>query len=132
MANHENRREFLEKVASAVFAGMVLGGAEVEAQAPSPGVTPTPPPPFKISSEAQEDVLIRMQRDLQRALKKPIEQRRWGMVIDTRKCVGCTACTVGCVMENKLPPGVVYRPVLDTEIGEFPNVKRRFLPRPCL
>jgi len=132
MANHENRREFLEKVASAVFAGMVLGGAEVEAQAPSPGVVPTPPPPFKISSEAQEDVLVRMQRDLQRALQKPIEQRRWGMVIDTRKCVGCTACTVGCVMENKLPPGVVYRPVLDTEIGEFPNVNRRFLPRPCM
>ena len=132
MVNQENRRAFLEKVASAVFAGMVLGGAKVEAQAPGSGVEPTPPPPFKISSEAQEDVLLRMQRDLQRALTKPIEERRWGMVIDTRKCVGCHACTVGCVMENKLPPGVVYRPVIDMEVGEYPNVDRRFLPRPCM
>jgi molybdopterin-containing oxidoreductase family iron-sulfur binding subunit len=35
-------------------------------------------------------------------------------------------------VENKLPPGVVYRPVLDQEIGTFPNVTRRFLPRPCM
>ncbi|ADR35890.1 phenylacetyl-CoA:acceptor oxidoreductase PadC subunit [Oceanithermus profundus DSM 14977] len=132
MANHEDRRDFLEKVASAVFAGMVLGGAKVEAQRPDSGVEPTPPPPFKIGAEAQEDVLLRMQRDLQRALTKPIDQRRWGMVIDTRKCVGCHACTVGCVMENKLPPGVVYRPVIDMEVGEYPNVDRRFLPRPCM
>ena len=34
--------------------------------------------------------------------------------------------------ENKLPPGVVYRPVLDQEIGEYPNVTRRFMPRPCM
>ncbi len=73
-----------------------------------------------------------MQQELLRALNKPVEQRRWGMVIDTRKCVGCHSCTVGCVLENKLPPGVVYRPVIDVEIGTYPNVKRRFLPRPCM
>lgn len=73
-----------------------------------------------------------MQRDLKRALRKPIEQRRWGMVIDTRKCVGCSSCTVACVMENKLPPGVVYRPVIDMEVGTYPNVTRKFLPRPCM
>jgi Fe-S-cluster-containing dehydrogenase component len=91
-----------------------------------------PTPPFKISEEAQEDVLVRMQRDLQRALHKPIAERRWGMVIDTRKCVGCSSCTVACVMENKLPPGVVYRPVIDMEVGTYPNVTRKFLPRPCM
>ncbi len=134
MANEDSRRAFLEKVASTVFAGMVLGGAEVKAEgsARAPDVVLTPPPPFKISSEAQEDVLVRMQRDLERALKKPIEERKWGMVIDTRKCVGCSSCTVGCVMENKLPPGVVYRPVIDLEVGTYPNVDRRFLPRPCM
>ncbi|HVA37062.1 MAG TPA: 4Fe-4S dicluster domain-containing protein [Candidatus Dormibacteraeota bacterium] len=73
-----------------------------------------------------------MQRDLHRALAKPLAERRWGMVIDTRKCVGCSSCTVGCVMENKLPPGVVYRPVIDTEVGTYPNVARKFLPRPCM
>jgi molybdopterin-containing oxidoreductase family iron-sulfur binding subunit len=54
------------------------------------------------------------------------------MVIDTRKCVGCHSCKVGCVMENKLPPGVVYRPVIDLEVGTYPNVGRKFLPRPCM
>jgi len=77
-----------------------------------------------------ENLLVLMQEDIRRALKNP--DRRWGMVVDTRKCVGCHACTVSCIAENKLPPGVVYRPVVDQEIGTYPNVTRRFLPRPCL
>ncbi|MBI5829685.1 MAG: (4Fe-4S)-binding protein, partial [Chloroflexi bacterium] len=73
-----------------------------------------------------------MQADLQRALAKPVDQRRWVMVIDLRKCVACQACTIACIAENKLPPGVVYRPVLDEEIGAYPNVTRKFLPKPCM
>jgi molybdopterin-containing oxidoreductase family iron-sulfur binding subunit len=72
-----------------------------------------------------------MQKELKRALKKPLHERRWVMVIDLRKCVGCHACTIGCIAENKLPPGVVYRPVIEEEIGEYPNVSMRFIPRPC-
>lgn len=30
---------------------------------------------------------------------------RWGMLIDTRRCIGCQACTIGCSMENALPIG---------------------------
>lgn len=79
-----------------------------------------------------QDVLVRMMDELQRALQKPLEERRWVMVIDLRKCTGCTACTVACIAENKLPPGVVYRPVLEREIGTYPNVSRIFMPRPCM
>lgn len=79
----------------------------------------------------REDSLLTMQRDLAKAMQKPPEKRRWGMLIDTRKCVGCHACTIGCVAEYKLPPGVVYRPVIDKVSGKFPDVKRQFLPRPC-
>jgi molybdopterin-containing oxidoreductase family iron-sulfur binding subunit len=79
----------------------------------------------------KHDPLIRMQQDLRRSLagKRPV---RWGMVIDQSKCIGCHACTVACISENTLPPGVVYRPVIDTESGTFPHVSRTFLPRPCM
>jgi molybdopterin-containing oxidoreductase family iron-sulfur binding subunit len=79
-----------------------------------------------------EDSLVTMQRDLVRAMRKPVEQRHWTMLIDTRKCVGCHACTIGCVAENKLPPGVVYRPVMTDETGEFPHLRMTHTPRPCM
>ena len=78
------------------------------------------------------DPLLRMQKELEVAMAKPVEQRHWMMVIDTRKCIGCHACTIACVVENKLPPGVVYRPVVTEEFGTYPNVAMRFTPRPCM
>lgn len=96
-----------------------------------PAVAEVQPAPGK-ERVPEEHMLLRMQRDLERAMKKPMEQRRWVMVIDLRKCIGCHACTVACKAENKLPPGVVYRPVIEQEIGQFPNVSRRFVPRPCM
>lgn len=80
----------------------------------------------------EEDPLIRMQRDLKRAQSKKPADVKWTMVIDVAKCIGCHACTLGCVAENKLPPGVVYRPVIEEEVGKYPDVRRRFLPRPCM
>lgn len=87
---------------------------------------------FSLSVTDTDDLILQMQAELARALKKPKAERHWVMVIDTRKCVGCSACTVACVAENKLPPGIVYRPVLEEEYGAYPNVTRRFLPKPCM
>lgn len=80
----------------------------------------------------KEDLVVTMLHDLERTLKKSRSKRRWGMVIDKKKCTGCYACTVSCVAEYKLPPGVVYRPVLETETGKYPNVTREWTPRPCM
>ncbi|MFC6974819.1 4Fe-4S dicluster domain-containing protein [Halomicroarcula sp. GCM10025709] len=57
---------------------------------------------------------------------------RWGMVIDLQKCVGCDSCTVACKAENRTPPGVSYNVVMEEEHGEFPEVTRTNVPRPCM
>jgi molybdopterin-containing oxidoreductase family iron-sulfur binding subunit len=98
----QDRREFLEKLATAIFAGVVapvvLGTQAVQAEATTVPELPSLPEP-----QPNEDPLIRMMRDLQRALQKPMAQRRWVMVIDLRKCVGCHACTIACVVETNSP-----------------------------
>jgi molybdopterin-containing oxidoreductase family iron-sulfur binding subunit len=78
------------------------------------------------------DILDIMQTDLQRALKKNRSERRWAMAIDTKRCIGCHACTTGCMSENLTPPDMHYRPVKEEEVGEYPNTGLKFLPRPCM
>ena len=85
------------------------------------------PKPF-----ADGNHLERMRGDLLESLKKPVNERKWVMVIDQQKCIGCQACTVSCNAENNLPPGVLYRPVPEVEVGTFPNVSWVFTPRPCM
>jgi len=67
-------------------------------------------------------------QDLTRALARPIESRRWAMVIDTRRCIGCHACTVACIAQHALPVGVAYRtvPVATPAWGTF------FMPMNCM
>ncbi|WP_267640021.1 4Fe-4S dicluster domain-containing protein [Haloarchaeobius amylolyticus] len=62
----------------------------------------------------------------------PDGDETWGMVIDLQKCVGCDSCTVACKAENRTPPGVSYNVVMEEEHGEFPNVTRTNVPRPCM
>lgn len=75
---------------------------------------------------------IKMLEELKIALAKPIEKRKWAMVIDTRKCIGCNACSVACIAQNNLPPGITYRKVFEVEDGEYPDVQRYFMPTNCM
>jgi molybdopterin-containing oxidoreductase family iron-sulfur binding subunit len=129
-----SRRDFLRglfgvtTLAAAATAGPVAKAVTGRAASPPQSI------PLQVVTDISEgaDVLERMRVELLRALQKPVDERRWVMVIDLRKCVGCHACTIACVAENKLPPGVVYRPVLTEEIGTYPNVTMRHVPRPCM
>ncbi len=56
---------------------------------------------------------------------------QYGMVIDTRKCKGCHACSVACKSEFDVPLGVTRSWVEFVERGNFPNVERKFMPRLC-
>ena len=56
---------------------------------------------------------------------------RYVMVADLRRCIGCQTCTAACKQANGTPPGVQWRRVLDIEVGEYPNVKRVFMPTGC-
>jgi len=134
-----NRRDFLRGgVLAALGVAASVGSVSVARRAKGPRdpvgaeTTRALSAPQSIPEDDTADPLVRMQAELRTAMAKPVEQRRWAMVIDTRKCVGCHACTVACIAENKLPPGVVYRPVVQEEIGKFPNVQLRFFPRPCM
>jgi Fe-S-cluster-containing dehydrogenase component len=134
-----DRRDFLH-AGGLVGAGVVAAGVViVKDRLPAAPQDPTGNGTIRnlkvlqnLKVQDNEDEHVRMQRELVKAMAKPVEKRHWIMVIDTRKCVGCHACTIGCVAENKLPPGVVYRPVVIRELGEYPNVQIRFLPRPCM
>ncbi|HEX9819192.1 MAG TPA: 4Fe-4S dicluster domain-containing protein [Methylomirabilota bacterium] len=56
---------------------------------------------------------------------------RYGMVIDTRRCVGCRACVVACKAENKTPPGVSYTVVVEEAVANRFDDKPIFMTKPC-
>jgi molybdopterin-containing oxidoreductase family iron-sulfur binding subunit len=130
-----SRSQFLRMTGVAAAAAYVAPKA-ARAQTTPVETNPSPSSPTALpklpAPRPGESDMLRMQREIVSAMGKPVGERRWVMVIDLRKCSGCDACTIACKAENQLPPGVVYRPVVQEEVGTYPNVSRRFLPRPCM
>lgn len=57
---------------------------------------------------------------------------KYGMVINTKKCIGCYACRVACQQQNKLEPGEWFIRYERQETGEYPEVKRETVPMQCM
>lgn len=63
---------------------------------------------------------------------------RYGMVIDTTRCIGCQTCAVSCKIANGTPRGNWWNRVLtdggnyiDLASGEWPNATVSYLPTSC-
>lgn len=76
-------------------------------------------------------------RNNQSADRKGQVGKRYAMVIDLRKCVGCQACTVGCSIENQAPIGQFrttvkqYEVTLNDGSTTTQEAKAFMLPRLC-
>jgi len=57
--------------------------------------------------------------------------KRYAMLIDLRRCLGCHSCAVACKSENDVRLGVFRTWVKIVEKGSYPNVRRVFVPSLC-
>ena len=56
---------------------------------------------------------------------------RFGMVIDTRKCVGCMDCVVACQTENDVPHGHCRDWIVTEVRGTFPTLSMQIRSERC-
>lgn len=57
---------------------------------------------------------------------------RYGMLIDTTKCIGCFACRTACQRQNGLLPQQAFIRYEQKENGSFPNVGVENVPLQCM
>ncbi|GHT79204.1 4Fe-4S ferredoxin [Actinomycetota bacterium] len=65
-------------------------------------------------------------------------EKRLGMVVDTKRCIGCHTCAVACRIENNTPNNVWWNRVMtiggshiDTPSGVFPHVSMSHITLAC-
>lgn len=56
---------------------------------------------------------------------------RFGMVIDTKKCVGCMDCVVACKTENNVPEGYNRDWIVTVANGKFPDIHLEIQTQRC-
>jgi Fe-S-cluster-containing dehydrogenase component len=56
---------------------------------------------------------------------------RFGMVIDTKKCVGCMDCVVACKTENNVPEGYNRDWIVTFANGKFPDIHMEIQTQRC-
>lgn len=56
---------------------------------------------------------------------------RYAMAVDTRRCVGCNACVIGCKTENALPDGCFRDWIAEEVHGTFPDLSMQIRSERC-
>ena len=57
---------------------------------------------------------------------------RYGMLVDTRRNIGCCACRAACQNQNKLSAEVSFIKRHALENGSYPHVKAETVPTQCM
>ncbi|MBE0490878.1 MAG: 4Fe-4S dicluster domain-containing protein [Sulfurospirillum sp.] len=57
--------------------------------------------------------------------------KKYGMIIDLHKCVGCGACDLACKSENNTPIGINWASHTTETHGVFPKVSYEHIPTLC-
>lgn len=75
---------------------------------------------------------------VERSFKKK-SPKQYTLWVDLEFCIGCHSCTMACKMENNTLLGQDFNRVIEIEVGEFKNAKKRpdnlrvfFVPMPCM
>jgi tetrathionate reductase subunit B len=63
--------------------------------------------------------------------KTNTKRKRWGMLVDQRRCIGCHSCTIACKSENNVPLGYWRSWVKGIQKGAYPDAGTFFLRRLC-
>ncbi len=58
--------------------------------------------------------------------------RRFAMVVDTRRCVGCAACVLACKSENNVPDGFCRDWIVTELRGTFPDLRTEIRSERCM
>ena len=56
----------------------------------------------------------------------------YGLLIDTKRCMGCRSCVASCMVENYYQRDNPWNYVLEHDVGSYPNVRRTFTPMNCM
>ncbi|MCK4765753.1 MAG: 4Fe-4S dicluster domain-containing protein [Candidatus Aminicenantes bacterium] len=60
-----------------------------------------------------------------------MKKKKYGMVIDTKTCVGCGACVAACKTENRVPEGLHRVWIVEEVQGKFPTLQMEIRSERC-
>ena len=112
MSTKIDRRDFLKLGAAATATAAISIGMSDR------GLIPLPATSAKAEADAEAKA-----KSAQRAARK------WVMVVDQNKCVGCDLCLAACHAYNDTPPNISWSRV--EEVEPTSEGKRVFRPMPC-
>jgi len=120
------RRQFFKATASAgaAAAAGAMGVRMIESSQAEAAVPP-------VNTDSPGDLIARMQAELEQVVASG-RRPGWLMVVDTRKCIGCNACTAACRVEVPAGPAGALRRVIQIRLTLTDRPISIFKPFNCL